>query len=47
MSCSTGCPTQDHQSWGECVRSKGLRVAWAASAKGLDLTREKKWDKEL
>ncbi len=25
--CTTGCPTQDHASWGECVRAKGLTVA--------------------
>ena len=26
MACTTGCPTQDHGSFGECLRSKGLRV---------------------
>lgn len=26
MACSSGCPTQDHASWGECVRSKNLRT---------------------
>lgn len=45
--CSSGCRTQDHATWGECVRAKNTRVAWAASARGLDLTTEKKWDKEL
>lgn len=25
--CSSGCPTQDHQSYGECLRSKSLQVA--------------------
>ena len=24
--CSSGCPTQDHASWGECMRSKNLRT---------------------
>lgn len=47
MTCSTGCKTQDHANWGECVRAKGTRVAWAASARGLDATAEKKWDREL
>ncbi len=48
MSCSTGCPTPGaHKTWGECLRAKNTRVAWAASARGLDLTTEKKWDKEL
>lgn len=27
MACSSSCPTQDHESWGECVRSKGLAIA--------------------
>lgn len=24
--CTSGCPTQDHSSWGECLRSKNLTV---------------------
>jgi hypothetical protein len=24
--CSTGCPTQDHVSYGQCMKSKGLRT---------------------
>lgn len=47
MSCSSSCPTQDHASWGECVKSKGLRVGWAAEHKGIDLTREKRWEADL
>jgi hypothetical protein len=27
MSCSSGCPTQDHPSWGACLRAKKLHVA--------------------
>lgn len=45
--CSASCLTKDHATWGECVRDKGLKISWAASAKGLDKTREKKWDKNL
>lgn len=26
MSCSSGCPTQDHATWGECVRAKNLKT---------------------
>lgn len=26
MACSSGCPTQDHESWGACIRSKNLRT---------------------
>lgn len=47
MACTSGCPTQDHATWGECVRSKALRVAWANSAGGLDLTAEKRKNSEL
>jgi hypothetical protein len=45
--CSTGCPTKDHATYGECLRSKAPRVAYANSAKGLDYTAQKKWDAEL
>lgn len=27
MACSSGCPTQDHASFGECLRSKKLQIA--------------------
>jgi hypothetical protein len=33
-------------SWGECARNAHLRVGWANSANGFDLTTEKKWDQE-
>lgn len=26
MSCTSGCATKDHGSWGECVRDKGLHI---------------------
>lgn len=45
--CTSGCLTQDHASWGECVRSKGLRVAYARSAAGQDATTQRRWDEEL
>lgn len=48
MACASSCRTQDHSSYGECLRSK--RVATT----GLETTnpsfatdRQKKWDKEL
>jgi hypothetical protein len=47
MSCRSGCPTQNHVNWGECVRAANLHIGYAASAKGLDATSQKKWDKEL
>lgn len=45
--CTSSCLSRDHESWGACVRDKGLRVGWAASASGLDLSTQKKWDKAL
>lgn len=45
--CSAGCPTQDHATYGECIRSKSLRVAYCQSAAGHDATRQKAWDREL
>lgn len=44
--CSSGCLTQDHKSWGECIRSKGLRVAYSGIG-GQDATAQKKWDADL
>lgn len=44
--CSTGCRTQDHSSWGECVRAKNARVAFSGIGGG-DFTAQKKWDAEL
>lgn len=26
MSCRSGCPTQDHRSWGECARASNLHT---------------------
>lgn len=45
--CSTSCPTRDHRTYGECLRSKGVRVAYANSATGLDYTEQKAWDKRI
>jgi hypothetical protein len=45
--CSSGCPTQDHASYGECLRSKTARVAYANSVNGWDASKQKRWDGEL
>lgn len=26
MACTSGCKTNDHESYGECLRSKGVRI---------------------
>lgn len=41
--CSSGCPTRDHKTWGECVRSKRLNLNPNLS----DTGRQKQWDSEL
>lgn len=45
--CRTGCRTQDHATWGECLRAAGVRTYLASPSKGLDGTTQKKWDREL
>jgi hypothetical protein len=44
--CRTGCPTQDHRTWGECARAANLRVAYCGIGGG-DATAQKQWDQEL
>jgi hypothetical protein len=45
--CTSGCKTQNHGSYAECLQSKGVRVAYCNSAGGSDATAQKKWDHEL
>ena len=40
--CRSGCPTQDHESWGECARGSNIGISHEASAVALKTT-----DKEL
>ena len=47
MSCTTGCPTKDCESYAACLRGKGARVAYCNSAGGQDYTAQKKWDADL
>jgi hypothetical protein len=28
VTCSSNCPTRDHESWGACVKAKGIRAQW-------------------
>lgn len=46
MSCRTGCPTQDHDSWGDCLRAANLKVAFCGIGGG-DATTQKNWDKSI
>lgn len=47
MPCSTGCPTQDHESWGACLRAKSLRTAVSIPGLDWDRSRQKDWDKRI
>lgn len=47
MACRSGCKTQDHSSYHECLRDAGVRTYLASPSKGLDGTAQKKWDAEL
>lgn len=45
--CTTGCATQDHQSYAQCLQSKAVRVAYCDSANGRDFSEQKRWDRDL
>lgn len=40
--CRSGCPTQDHESWGECARVSNIGISNEVAAASI-----KKTDKEL
>ncbi len=42
MACRSGCPTQDHASWGECARSVHIGLWFSA-----EVQRENAWNNEL
>lgn len=45
--CTSGCTTQDHASYGDCLRAKAVKTYLAAPSRGLDGTAQKQWDQEL
>ena len=48
MSCASSCPTQDHESYGACLRSKNLGVvALESTNPSFSRNRQKAWDAEL
>jgi hypothetical protein len=46
MPCRTGCPTQDHANWGECLRASGLQIS-TGDANSKRVMSQKAWDNEL
>lgn len=47
MACRSGCRTQDHESYAECLLDAGIRTYLVRASKGEDGTAQKKWDREL
>lgn len=47
LNCSRTCPTRDHATFGECMRSKRQMVSFARSAYGADKSRDNLWNREL
>jgi len=46
MACRSGCPTQDHGSWGDCLRASNIHMNAGDAKSGLQQTK-KQTDKEL
>jgi len=46
MTCASSCATQNHATYGECLRSKRMMVGWARESAGLDRGADKKNDAE-
>lgn len=48
MACASSCKTQDHSSYGECLRSKRVATTGLETTHpSFSTTRQKNWDKEL
>ena len=47
MTCRSGCRAKDHASYDACLKAANVRTYLASPSKGLDGTRQKKWDAEL
>lgn len=49
MSCRTGCPTQNHSSWGDCLRASNIQMS-TGDANGAVIEsgwNKKRWNSEL
>lgn len=45
--CHCSWVTFPHKTFGQCMRSKNIKVAYCQSAKGLDYSTQKRWDRDL
>ena len=46
MACRTGCRTQDHTSWGDCLRASNIQMN-AGDAAATKAMSKSKWNNEL
>jgi len=42
--CSSGCPTQDHETYGQCLKAKNLSPLWVGE---INSTTQKQWQKDI
>lgn len=45
--CHCSWTTEEHKTFGACMRAKGIRIAYCQSAAGRDYSAQKRWDKDL
>lgn len=45
--CSSGCKTRNHSSYAQCLKDKATATYLAAPSRGLDGSKQKRWDAEL
>jgi hypothetical protein len=45
MACRSGCPDQNHATWGECARSAHVAVQWLGGT-GPSFSEEKRFSRE-
>lgn len=43
--CSSGCPTQDHETYGQCLKAKNMAPLWINPFN--DYTAQKKWQADI
>lgn len=45
--CTSGCATQDHATYADCLKDKGTRPWMVAISKGFEVDKQRRWDGEL
>ena len=47
MACTSSCETQDHRSYGACLKDKGIKTYLLQPHKGIDAEKDKRFNREL